>query len=178
MNNHLLGTAGYDAAPDFSPEFAVVIGGFPTPALDEDSAIAATAYGPELWAALPITGLPTWAFFEQTPDEAVVEVVPLAAPELVARIEQSRASVVALSPPEEYAADHAVIVEYFDALLELQRDVIAAAEAGDIDAVRTAIRTEASDEIWCAVATALSDEVLPAARYFGTPDDLPPFCSP
>ena len=111
--------------------------------------------------------------FPTTPDEAVLEGIPQIAPELIARIERSRAAVAALSPPEEYAADHATIVEYFDELLANQEAILAAAESGDIGAVRTGIDT--TRDLYCEVE--LSDEVLPAATYFGAPDDPPPFCT-
>ena len=59
----------------------------------------------------------TYSFFEQTPDESRLEVIPVIAPEFIARIERSRASVAALSPPEEYADDHATILQCIDDLL-------------------------------------------------------------
>ena len=180
VGNHLLGLAGGDASVDFSPEFATTIRFAPPPTLDAESAIAATSYGQELFEALRTFSLSpegAYVFFETTPDEAVLETIPQVAPEFIARIERSRASVDALSPPEEYAADHARILEYFGELLANQEGILAAAQSGDIGAVRTGIAPDATSDLYCAAAAELSDDLLPAAAYFGAPGEPPPpFC--
>ena len=180
VNNKLLGLAANDASIDFSSEFALVIGVPPAPDLGPDSAIAATSYGQELAEALATFTLPplyTIGFFPTTPDDAVLETIPQIAPELIARIERGRASVAALSPPEQYAADHATILQYFDDLLANQDATLAAAASGDIDAVRTGIDKAVTRDLYCAAATGLSDDVLPVATYFGGPGEPNPNCT-
>jgi hypothetical protein len=176
LNNHLLGLALTDAASGFSPEFATTIGAAPG-RLDPESALAATPYGPELDAVVRSSIAGTYFFFDTTPQEAVLETIPLIAPEFRARIEDSRASVEALTPPVEYASDHAAVLEHFDALLAHQDAIGAALDAGDVGALTTLIAPEATEDIRCATAANLSDEVALLVTDIRNSEEPPPFCS-
>jgi len=175
LNNHLLGLAQTDAASGFSPEFAATIG-TPPGRLDPESALAATPYGPELDAVVRSSMTGTYAFLS-TSQEAVLETIPLIAPEFRARIEDSRASVEALTPPEEYTSDHAAVLEYFDALLAHQDAIDAALDAGDVGVLMTLIASEATEDIRCATAANLSDEVALLVTDIDHSVEPPPFCS-
>ena len=177
LNNHLGLLAMADASVDFSPEFALTIGVQIPPPLDPESAIAATSYGQELAAVLGAAIDGTYGFFPTTPEEAGLEAIQVIAPEFMTRLERSRASIEGLTPPEEYTADHTRILEYFDALLANQVAVVAAAESGDMGALTTLIGPDASEDVLCAAAGELSDDVAPLVTGFDPSDGPPPFCS-
>jgi hypothetical protein len=105
--------------------------------------------------------------------EALPAVVELG-PELRAYDEEVRAALNLLQPPPELAADHALIVDFFEtANRQLLDDFIGAAEAGNVDLTFELAST--GPVAHCAVATALSEKIRPAVDAVFDRDD--PVCS-
>ena len=89
-------------------------------------------------------------------------------PELQALNAELKAAVEGLVPPPEFAADHAVITEFFETYTQGLDDVIGAAETGDVEA--TFALENAADGVFCGASSALSEAILPVAEAFFDPD--------
>jgi hypothetical protein len=176
-NNARLGIP-FRPTPDLDPAF--VRGGDFGAVLDPTDPIADTDYGRGLFAVMldydalnPIRTAFAAIDFPQVPRaEALPAVVDLA-PELRAYDDELRAALNLLQPPPELAADHALIADFFEtANRQLLDDFIGAAEAGDVDLV---VELESiGPDAYCAVASALSEEILPAVDEVFDPND--PIC--
>ena len=68
-----------------------------------------------------------------SPEETAV-VFDEVAPRAVVLGDETRALLDALTPPAELRADHDLLIEYFDGLLDANKEFAAAAAAGDLDA--------------------------------------------
>jgi len=178
MANNARMAIAFRPTPDLDPAF-VRGGGFGA-VLDPTDPIADTDYGRGLFASMldydavnPIRTAFIAIDFPQVPrTEALPAVVDLA-PELRAYDDELRAALNLLQPPPEFAADHALIVDFFETTnRQLLDDFIGAAEAGDVD---LAFELESiGPDAYCAVASALSEEIRPAVDVVFDPSD--PMC--
>ncbi len=183
VNNARLGIA-FRPTPDLDPAF-VRGSGFGA-VLDPTDPLADTDYGRRLFAVMleyenlnPLGTAFTAIDFPQVPRaEALPAVVDLA-PELRAYDDELSAALDSLQPPPELAADHALIVDFFGTNRQVLDDLIAVAEAGDTDLALELVNAVAGfrsvpADAYCAVATALSEEIRPAVDMFFVPTD--PIC--
>jgi hypothetical protein len=176
-NNARLGNA-FRPTPDLDPAF--VRGSGYGAALDPTDPIADTEYGRGLFAAMldyaavdPVGTAFTAIDFPQVPRAEGLPAVVDLAPELRAYDDELRAALKSLQPPPELAADHALIVDFFEtANRQLLDDFIGAAETGDVDLT---FELESTGSVaYCAVASALSEEIRPAVDMVFDPND--PVC--
>ena len=80
-------------------------------------------------------------------------------------------AVESLAPPDEYAADQQLILEYLDTEGSVLEELIAASAAGDGGSAFASL--EARRVNYCSTAASLSDAVGPAAdAYFDVGPDI------
>jgi hypothetical protein len=173
-NNARLGIA-FRSTPDLDPAF--VRGGDFGPVLDPTARIAGTDYGRGLFAVMldystvnPVRMAVSAIGFPQVPRAEGLPAAVDLAPELRAYDDELRAALSLLQPPPELAADHALIVDFFETeSRQFLEDFIGAAEAGDV--ALTYELESAGDDAYCAVASALSEEIRPAVDPYFEPND-------
>jgi hypothetical protein len=169
--NHGLALAAPHAANEVSPTFAGV--GFPG---IPQTVLAATYegaddFGLRLHGALRTLAIGfdpsgVFQFLPQTTDEQVMEAIPDITPEIIDQLEGVRAAINVPDPPTEQVADHKIIVVYLDDLIGLHREIISAAEVGDVGAMEAAM--DGIKPLFDEAAAALSESITPAAGvYFG-----------
>jgi hypothetical protein len=123
----------------------------------------------ELRVRFPRTG-PDYLGFNLLPDDGY-QVVSRAAPGFIAAVEDTRARVVALTPPDELREDHDRLARYFDETLAAQRAVVDAATAEDLSGLRDGI--DRTRTVFCETARGFSDAMKPVvfAQFGGPPPD-------
>ena len=90
-----------------------------------------------------------------------------------AAVQATRGQLAALTPPEEFQADHNVLLRFLDEIGEVARLITAAAEEGDVAALPALYRQ--SGVVLTTAQCALSDGFRPLARpFFGA--DAPDGC--
>ena len=85
-------------------------------------------------------------------------------PAIISALEQARDEVSDLDPPEEFRADHEVILRYFTDTLEVSRAISQAAKDADQDAID--FEFGRSGSVFCEAVTQLSDEAKVISDYF------------
>ena len=106
-------------------------------------------------------------------EELLASLVVLQA-EIESVIQNTGSSIRELQPPPEFAADHEVVLTFFDQILEVARDITMAAAEGDTQSLNPLFRQ--SGEVFCTAELALSPDIRPVvAPYFG--QEAPPNCS-
>jgi len=157
--------------PGLDAAFLSAATGAPPIRLDPTEALARSDYGRGLFAALieyrnlnPLfAGLSV--DFPQVSRDVALQAVTELAPELRALEAELRGAIEALEPPVEVAADHTLMLEFFEGRRGRLEELIGAAAVGDIDVLFTI--GEAADAENCATADALSDAIAPiAVPYF------------
>ncbi len=123
----------------------------------------------ELRVRFPRTG-PDYLGFNLLPDDGY-QVVSRAAPGFIAAVEDARATVVALTPPDELREDHDRLARYLDETLAAQRAVVDAATAEDLTGVRDGIGRTLN--VFCETARGFSDVMKPVVfvQFGGPPPD-------
>ena len=123
----------------------------------------------EFRARFPRTG-PDYLGFNLLPDDGY-QVVSRAAPGFIAAVEEARARVVALTPPDELREDHHLLTRYFDETLAAQRAVVDAATAEDLSGLRDGINRTL--DVFCETARGFSETMKPVVftQFGGSPPD-------
>ena len=123
----------------------------------------------ELRVRFPRTG-PDYLGFNLLPEDGY-QVVSLVAPSFIAVIEDARAKVVALTPPDELREDHDRLARYFDETLAAQRAVVDTAMAEDLSGLRDGI--DRTRNVFCETARGFSDAMKPVVfvQFGGPPPD-------
>ena len=89
-------------------------------------------------------------------EELLASLVVLQA-EIESVIQNTGSSIRELQPPPEFAADHEVVLTFFDQILEVARDITMAAAEGDTQSLNPLFRQ--SGEVFCTA------ELAPVAGY-------------
>ena len=103
--------------------------------------------------------------------EYAFDVVTRAAPGFIATVETALERVRSLTPPDEVRADHDLVVQYLEGVLQAQRDILAAVTDRDSAAIRGGMME--SQAAFCDAGASISDALMPSVRvhFEGFPYD-------
>lgn len=115
-----------------------------------------------------------WNSFRLLPagsDDTIVAAAAQLAPLAIEPLEEAQAIVLALVPPSELEADHAVVLSFLEEMLAQQEAILAAALNDDADGVRAGIA--ATETATCEASSGLSEAARPAVGFMFGPGSLP-----
>ena len=103
--------------------------------------------------------------------EYAFEVIARSGPGYLETVQSTLATMQSLTPPAEFTPDHALILEYFDDLIEAQTTVLDSAAGGDMLGVNGGILE--TQTAFCDAVTRISAELKAAGLvlFQGPPDD-------
>ncbi|MFV2064440.1 MAG: hypothetical protein ACC726_13165, partial [Chloroflexota bacterium] len=137
---------------------------------DLDTELGRSDYGQALFAALldyeavNPGRLADSLDFPQVPGDVALGAVAQLAPELLAIEADLRGTLEALVPPDEFAADQVLMLDFANGQRDRLEQFIDAAASGDIEA--TEMLHDAENAQYCAVANELSDDIRTVAAVF------------